>query len=122
MAIFGTSEFIPVFLGKIWNGHFLPFQICTILFGKNCWKKFRTAIFGYSEFFSDNFSVHITLIECNGLETNEICTFLGFYSEIEVKWAVSILITLIQCNGLESNKKFFGKNLSEKTFLSKKIL
>ena len=32
------------------------------------------AIFGYS--------VHITLIECNGLESNEICTFLDFYSEI----------------------------------------
>ena len=28
-------------------------------------------IFGHSEFFSDNFSVHITLIECNGLEINK---------------------------------------------------
>ena len=25
---------------------------------------------------------HITLIECNGLESNEICTFLDLYSEI----------------------------------------
>ena len=28
----------------------------------------------------------------------------------------------IECNGLESNEKFFGKKLSEKAFLSKKIL
>ena len=27
------------------------------------------AIFGHSEFFSDNLSLHITLIECNGLES-----------------------------------------------------
>ena len=63
MAIFGHSEFIPVFLGKIvgkiWNGHFWLFQI-----------------------FSDNFAVHITLIEYNGLENNGIGTFLDFYSEI----------------------------------------
>ena len=62
MAIFGHSKFIPVFLGKIeknWNGHFWPLQV-----------------------FFDNFSVHITLIECNGLEGKEICTFLEFYSEI----------------------------------------
>ena len=66
MAIIGHSKFIPVFLGnivrkrleqtflaipnlyqsfweklleKIWNNHFWPFQICTSLFGKNCWKK-----------------------------------------------------------------------------------
>ena len=44
---------------RIQNGHFWLFQI-----------------------FSDNFSVHITLIECNGLESNEICTFLDFYSDI----------------------------------------
>ena len=77
MAIFGHSKFIPVFLGKIvrkslewsflvipnlyqsfweklsekiWNGHFWSFQIYTSLFGKNCQKKFRMAIFGHSEF------------------------------------------------------------------------
>ena len=77
MANFGHSKFIPVFLGKIirknsewpflaipnlyqsfweklsekiWNGHFWPFQIYTSLFGKNCQKKFGTAIFGHSEF------------------------------------------------------------------------
>ena len=108
MTIFGHSEFIAVFLGKIvgkiMNGHFWPFQIYTSLFGKNCQKKFRTSIFGHSKFilvflgkivgknsnqpflailnFSDNFSVHITLIECNSLESNEIGTFLDFYSEI----------------------------------------
>ena len=108
MAIFGHSKFIPVFLGKIvrknlvwpflaipnlyqsfweklsekfWYGHFWPFQIYTSLFGKYCQKKFGMASFGHSEF-SDNFSVHITLIECNGLESNEICTFLDFCSEI----------------------------------------
>ena len=31
-------------------GHFWPFQIYTSLFGKNCWKKIRTAIFGHSKF------------------------------------------------------------------------
>ena len=77
MAILGHSKFIPVFLGKIigkkleqpflailnlyhsfWekmlekiqNGHFWLFQIYTSLFGKNCQKKFRMAIFGKSEF------------------------------------------------------------------------
>ena len=65
-TIFGHSKFIPVFLGnivrkrleqtflaipnlyqsfweklleKIQNGHFWPFQICTSLLEKNCWKK-----------------------------------------------------------------------------------
>ena len=37
-------------LEKIWNSHFWPFQIYTSLFGKNCWKKFGTAIFGHSKF------------------------------------------------------------------------
>ena len=82
MHTFGHSEFIPVFLGKIfgkiWNSHFWPFQIYTSLLGKNCQKKFGAAIFGHSEFFSDNFSIHITLMECNGLKSNKICTFLGF--------------------------------------------
>ena len=77
MAIFGHSKFIPVLLGKIvrkkleqpflaipnlyqsfWekllekfrNNHVWPFQIYTSLFGKNCWKKFRMAIFGHSKF------------------------------------------------------------------------
>ena len=130
--------------------HFWPFWIYTSLFGKNCQKKFRMAIFGHSKFvpvflgkivgkkigtaifahselipvflekiirikseqpflaipnlyqsfwekllekiqnghlwpfwiYSDNFSVHITLTECNGLESNKICTFLDFYSKI----------------------------------------
>ena len=77
MAIFGHSKFIPVCLGKIvqknleqpflaipnlyqslwekllekiWNSHFWPFQIYSSHFGKNCWKKLRTAIFGHSKF------------------------------------------------------------------------
>ena len=76
-TIFGHSKFIPVFLGnivrkrleqtflaipnlyqsfweklleKIWNNHFWPFQIYSSLSGKNCWKKFRMAIFGHSKF------------------------------------------------------------------------
>ena len=35
---------------KIQNSHFLPFQIYTSLFGKNCQKKCGTAIFGHSKF------------------------------------------------------------------------
>ena len=35
---------------KIENSHFWPFQICTSLFRKNCWKKFGTAIFDHSKF------------------------------------------------------------------------
>ena len=35
---------------KIQNSHFWPFQIYSSLFGKNCWKKFGTAIFGHSKF------------------------------------------------------------------------
>ena len=50
MAIFGHSKFRPVFLGKIQNTHFWPFQIYTSHFGKNCQKKFATTIFGHSEF------------------------------------------------------------------------
>ena len=76
MAIFGHNKFIPVLLGKIvkkqlkqpflaipnlyqsfwetlpekdWNKHFWPFLIYTSLFGKNCWKKFGTTIFGHSK-------------------------------------------------------------------------
>ena len=40
----GTSFFWKKLSEKIWNGHFWPFQIYTSLFGKNRWKKFRTAI------------------------------------------------------------------------------
>ena len=131
MAIFHHSKFIPVFLGKIvgknlkrsflailnlyqsfWeklleeiqNDHFWPFWIYNSLFGKNCWKTLEWSFLAilnlYQSFwekflekiqnghfwsfwiFSDNFSVHITLMECTGLESNEICTFLDFYSEI----------------------------------------
>ena len=53
---------------------FWPFQIYASLLRKNCQKKIE-------KIFSDNFSVPITLIECDGLESNEICTFLDFYSE-----------------------------------------
>ena len=76
-AIFGHSKLIAVCLGKIigknsewpflaipnlyqsfWekllekiqNSHFWPFQIYSSLFGKNCSKKFGTAIFGHSKF------------------------------------------------------------------------
>ena len=50
MAIFGHSKFIPIFLGKIQNGHYWPFRIYTNLFGENCQEKFKTAIFGHSKF------------------------------------------------------------------------
>ena len=59
-----APEFEPVFtnvyqyygnfwekLEKIQKGHFLPFQICTSLFGKNCQKKFRMAILVTLNFF-----------------------------------------------------------------------
>ena len=55
---------------KIQNSYFWPFQIHTSLFGKIVRKKFRAAIFC---------TYH--LIECKGLESNDICTFLDFYSE-----------------------------------------
>ena len=67
MAIFGHSKFIPVFLGNI--------------FGKNLEWPFLAILNLYQSFW-ENFSVHITLIECNGVESNDICTFLDFYSEI----------------------------------------
>ena len=89
---------------KIWNGHFWQFQIYTSVFGKNCWKNLEWPFLAipnlYQSFwgklpekisdghflpfwiFSDNFPVHITLIECNGHERSEICTFLDFYCEI----------------------------------------
>ena len=107
MAIFCHSEFIPVFLRKIvgknlewpflaipnlyqsfwekiWNGHFWPFQIYTSPFGTNCYKKFGMVIFGLSKFipvFLEKMAKN-DHSECNSLESNEICTFLDFYSEI----------------------------------------
>ena len=64
---FWPFKFIPVFLGKLSEkfrmaifGHS---KSIPIFLGKNCQKKFGIAIFGHSEFFSDNFTVHITLIE-----------------------------------------------------------
>ena len=108
MAIFGHSKFIPVFLGKIvgknlewpflaipnlyqsfwekllekiWNGHFFPSKFIPVFLVKIVEKNFGTPFLVILNF-SGNFSVYITLIECNGLESNEICTFLDFYSEI----------------------------------------
>ena len=52
MTIFHHSEFIPVFLGKIVRKNSeWPFQICTSLFGKNCWNKFRMVKNDHSECF-----------------------------------------------------------------------
>ena len=84
------SLFGEKLLEIIQNGHFWPFWIYTSHFGRNCWKKFGTAIFGHSKFilvFWEKLSgkiwnIHITLTECNDLESNEICTFLDFNSEI----------------------------------------
>ena len=99
MAIFGHSKFIPVFLGKIvrrnseqpfltipnlyqsfWEKMAIPNLYQS--FGEKLSEKIWKSHFWPFLNFSDNFSVHITLIECNGLEGNEICTFLDFYSEI----------------------------------------
>ena len=44
------QSFWEKLLEKIRNNHFWPFLIYTSLFGKNCWKKFRMAIFGHSKF------------------------------------------------------------------------
>ena len=81
-AMFGHSEFIPVFLGKMVGKNlewpFLAFLNLYLSFlGKIVRKNLEWPFLAIL-----NFSVHITLIECNGLESNEICTFLGFYSEI----------------------------------------
>ena len=86
MAIFGHSKFIPVFLEKIVRKTLeQPFLAILNLY-QSFWEKLSENIWNGQKWpfqiFSDNFSVHITLIECNGLESNEICTFLDFYSEI----------------------------------------
>ena len=47
LAILNWYQF---FWKKNWNGHFWPFQIYSSLFGRNCWKKFRTAICGHPKF------------------------------------------------------------------------
>ena len=83
MAIFGHSEFIPVFLGKIVRKNL----DCPLLAIPNLYQSFSKILlekilnghFWPFQIFSDYFSVHITLIEYNGLE---ICTFLDFYSKI----------------------------------------
>ena len=86
MPIFGHPKFIPVFLGKnVRKNMEHPFLAIPNLY-QSFWEKLSEktwkAYFWLFQIFSDNFSVHITLIECNGLENNEICTFLDFYSEI----------------------------------------
>ena len=127
MAIFGHSKFILVFLrkivgknlecplldilnlyqsfwekllGKIWNIHFWPFQIYISLFGKNCLKKFRMAIFGHSEFIPVFLGKHVRKI-LNG----HFWPFEIFFDNL------SVHITLIECISLESNEKFFEKKL-----------
>ena len=112
LAIFGHSKFIPVFLGKIigknsewpflaipnlyqsfWeklsekiqNGHFWPFQIYTSLFGKNCQKKFRLAIFGHSKF---------------------IPVFLGKIVGKNSEWPFLAIPNLYQFFGKNCHKKF----------------
>ena len=54
MHIFGHSEFIPVFLGKIVSKNlewpFLAIQSLYQSFWEKLLEKFETAIFGYSEF------------------------------------------------------------------------
>ena len=76
MAIFGHSEFILVFLGKIvgkiWNGHFWPFWIYTSLSGKNCQKKFRMPIPNLYQSFWEKLSEKI--LECH---SKFIPVFLG---------------------------------------------
>ena len=109
MAIFGYSEFIPVFLGKIVskNSEWYKFGMVS-LFRKNYQKKFGTAIFGHSKFMSfwEKLSEKI--------KNGHFWPFRVFPDNF------SVHITLIECNGLESNEKFFEKKLSGKTFLSKK--
>ena len=85
MPIFDHSKF-PVILEKIVKKNSeQPFLVVLNLY-QSFWEKLleniRNGHFWLFQFFSDNFSVHITLIECNRLENNEICTFLDFYSEI----------------------------------------
>ena len=54
MPIFGHSEFIPVFLGKIVRKNsewpFLAIPNLYQFFGENCQKKFQMSIFGHSKF------------------------------------------------------------------------
>ena len=104
MSNFGHSKFLPVFLGKIVRKNLEQSFLAILNFYQFFWEKllenFEMAIFGHFKFspsiweklleeiqngkkmavpnFSDNFFVHITLIECNGLESIEICTFLDF--------------------------------------------
>ena len=60
------------------NGHS---KIFSNNFPQKDQNKFRMAKNGHSKFFLAIF-LYILLIECNGLESNEIYTFLDFYSEI----------------------------------------
>ena len=104
--IFGCSKFIPVFLGKIVGKNLeQPFLVVPNLYQsfwkklleknleqpflaipnlyQSLWKKLSEKIwnghFWPFQGFSGNFSVHITLIEYNGLQSNEICKFVHFW-------------------------------------------
>ena len=84
MAIFDHSKFMPIFLGKIVGKKNAERPLLAILsLYQSFWEKLLEKIWNSQKWqfliFSDNFSVHITLTVCNGLESNEICTSLDFW-------------------------------------------
>ena len=99
-AIFGHSEFIPVFLrnivGKNLEWPFCPFQIYTSFFGENCWEKFGTAIFGHSKFipvFWEKLSEKIQNSHFWSLQP----VFLGKLVGKNLEWPFLAILNLYQC-------------------------
>ena len=75
---------------KIQNGQFWPFQICTSLFGKSCWKKFRMAILGHSKFILVYFGKKLLEKIQNGhFWPFQICTSL-FQENCQKKFRMAI--------------------------------
>ena len=142
-AIFGHSKFIAVFLGKIVEKNleqpflaipnlyqsFWPFQIYTSLFGKNCWKKFRTAIFGHSKFIPVSLGKLLEKIQNSRFWPIQICTSLfrkNCWKNLE--WPFLAILNLYQSfweKLLEKNQNshfwpfqiytsLFGKNCQKK--------
>ena len=120
VAIFGHSEFIPVFLGKI-VGKNSEWPVLAILnLYQSFLKKNLERPFLAIPNFSNHFSIHITILECNGLKSNEICTL---YISGFLQWNLNkyIHIPFIQRNGLKAMKNSLKKKLSGKTFFQKNL-
>ena len=111
---------------KILNDHFWPFQIYTSLFGKNCQKIFRMAIFGHSKFIP----VFLGKIvrknsEWPFLAIPNLYQSFGQNCGKNLEWPFLAILNFFSLFGKICQKKFgmafFGHSKFKPVFLSEKI-